>query len=109
MWMQIITFQLEGISPLEYASLCEQQFSPAFPQMDGLISKVWLSNPETNTYGGIYAWRDRAALDAYKSSEIYRSIFSLPFLKDAMAKEYGVLEMPTRLTRGWAAPQALSK
>ena len=42
--------------------------------MPGLISKVWLANPATNTYGGVYTWRDRASMEAFARSELFQGI-----------------------------------
>jgi len=36
-----------------------------FATMPGLISKVWLADPATNTYGGVYTWRDRRSYEDF--------------------------------------------
>ena len=72
--------------------------------MAGLVSKVWLANAATNTYGGVYTWRDRAALERYRASGIYARLVSNPGLVDVGDREFGILLEPTRVT----APAVIS-
>src|SRR5262249_42631385 len=81
MIIQIVQFRLAGISRAQYLEHAEQ-VAPRFPQMPGFVSKVWLANADTNTYGGLYTWRDRAALEQYRASEIYRRQISDPHFVD---------------------------
>lgn len=55
MHIQIVNFNLKGVSEADYRALCDQ-LAPAFAVMPGLISKVWLADAATNTYGGVYTW-----------------------------------------------------
>jgi hypothetical protein len=64
---------------------------------------VRLADPETNTYGGVYLWKDREALEAYKQSELLQMVATHPNLEDVTSKECGVLEGPTDVTRGLVA------
>jgi Putative mono-oxygenase ydhR len=64
----------------------------------GLISKVWLANPATNTYGGVYTWRDRASMEAFARSELFQGIGRHPGLAAVSSKDFRVLEAPTRVT-----------
>ena len=57
MHIQIVIFKLMAISRTDYDALCDQ-VAPAFAEIPGLISKVWLESDSTNTYGGVYTWRD---------------------------------------------------
>ena len=81
--------------------------APAFTDLPGLVSKTWLAKAETNTYGGIYVWRDREAMEAYKESDIYRGMATNPCFADLSVKDFAVLEGPTRVTRGPAAGVAV--
>ena len=63
MQVQIINFNLNGIDEAGYRALCDE-LAPVFGAMPGLLSKVWLADAETNTYGGVYLWEDRAAMEA---------------------------------------------
>lgn len=69
MVVQIVQFQLAGISPTEYAAEAER-IAPAFADLPGLIAKVWLADAGEDTYGGVYLWADRAAAEAYANGEL---------------------------------------
>jgi hypothetical protein len=100
MHIQIVNFNLNGMTHEEYATSCEEHFGPIFANVPGLISKVWLSDPVTNTYGGVYTFVDKQAMDAFQSSELFQMMGSNPALANLSVKDYGVLEGPTRQTRG---------
>jgi len=53
--IQIVNFRLEGMSGEDYRGLAEAM-APAFANLPGLVSKTWLADPGTNTYGGVYVW-----------------------------------------------------
>ncbi len=99
MHVQIITFRLEGISEEDYRGLT-QSIAPAFADLPGLVSKTWLANPETNTYGGVYVWRSREAMENYKKTDIYKGMLANPHLDGVVSKDFAVLENPTRVTSG---------
>jgi heme-degrading monooxygenase HmoA len=101
MHVQIVTFNLKGTSKQEYEELCDQ-LAPAFGAMPGLITKVWLADDETTTYGGVYLWRDEAAYDAYVASDIFKGVGSHPGLSNVDSKAYGILESPSAVTRALA-------
>jgi hypothetical protein len=60
MHIQIINFSLKGINEEAYRQQVDA-VAPVFADLPGLLSKTWLANKETNTYGGVYVWRDREA------------------------------------------------
>ena len=59
MHIQVVNFHLNDLSDAEFRGLCDE-VAPAFAEVPGLISKVWLENASTNTYGGIYTWEEPA-------------------------------------------------
>jgi hypothetical protein len=95
----IITFRLDGMTPAEYLALTEQ-IAPAFAEVPGLSSKVWLADESTGVYGGVYAFTDRAALDAYLASELLAGAAATPGLTDFTSTTYDVLAAPTSVTGG---------
>jgi heme-degrading monooxygenase HmoA len=97
--VQIVNFRLEGIGEEDYRRHCEA-IAPAFANLPGLVSKTWLANPETNTYGGVYVWRSREAMEDYKRTDIYKGMLANPHLDEVVSKDFAVLENPTRVTRG---------
>jgi len=97
MRVQIITFNLTGLSDEEYRSHCEA-IAPAFAQLPGLLSKTWLANAETNTYGGVYLWRDRRSMESYERSDIYGGMLANPHLEGLVARSFPVVEEATGIT-----------
>ena len=95
--IQVITFRLAGLSEADYRAHSEH-LAPVFSAMPGLLSKVWLANADTNTYGGVYTWRDRASLEHYRASAIYTGMVSNPGIAEISDREFGILEEPTRVT-----------
>jgi len=75
-------------------------------QQPGLIAKVWLASPETNTYGGMYTWRDRQSMEAYMQSDLVKSFALDPNVVGLTSRDYAVLEEPTRVTAGILAVPA---
>jgi heme-degrading monooxygenase HmoA len=103
--IQIITFGLKGISEEEYAKVAEAA-APTFAAMPGLLSKHWLADKETNTYGGVYVWRDREAMEAYGETEVFAAMRDNPYFEGLSVKDYAVLEGATRITRELAETTA---
>ena len=106
MHIQVVTFNLKGLSESEFSKACSDVFAPAFAEISGLISKVWLRQPETNTYGGVYTWRDREAMERYAKSELFQSIISDKRFINISSQDFSVMEGPTRITHGLAKTAA---
>jgi len=103
--IQIINFHLKDLSEAEYRAHCDE-LAPAFAEVPGLISKVWLANRATNTYGGVYTWASRDKMDEYAKSDLFRAVASNPNLAGIISIDFGVLEDPTTVTRGLAEVHA---
>lgn len=99
MYVQVINFHLRGVSEEEYRRQCEM-LAPAFSGLPGLLSKTWLADPQNNTYGGVYFWRDRRAMEAYTETDIYRGMISNPHFEGITVRSFSAMEEPTRITRG---------
>jgi hypothetical protein len=97
--MQIITFTLDGIDDAAYQAHAEHN-APAFAALPGLRAKIWLANPQTNTYGGIYTWEDVAAMKAYQGGKIFQGLQANPHMADLAVSDFSVLAGPTKVTRG---------
>lgn len=100
MQMQILTYQLKDISQKEYVQQMVQPDAPILADLPGLLWKVWLANPETNTYGGVYLWQDRASMEAFMASDLLQTVAARPFLFNISSTDYEVREDATRVTRG---------
>lgn len=105
MHVQVVSFHLQGVARPEYEALCEQ-LAGAFAALPGLISKVWLADEATNTYGGVYLWRDRAAMEAFLTTDLFRGVATHPNLTDVVSRDFGVLEGPSAVTRAMTAAAA---
>ena len=105
MHIMVVNFNLEGISEKDYLGTVEP-IAPAFAGLPGLISKTWLANSESNTYGGVYVWSDRGAMEAYKQTDIYKGIHANPHFENVTATDFAVVESATRVTRGPAQAAA---
>ena len=101
MHVQIITFGLNGISEEDYGKMAEA-VAPTIAVMPGLVSKAWLADPETNTYGGAYIRQDREAMKAYAETDIYKGMATNPHFEGVTVKDFAVLENPTHITLGLA-------
>ena len=102
MHIQIITFRLKDMTPEGYAQLCDG-LAPGFATLPGLLAKVWLADDAAGVYGGVYTWRDRAAMEAAGVLGIVRAH---PNFADASSRAFGILAGPTHVTHGLAAAAA---
>ena len=96
--IQVVTFQLAGLKPDAYRAHCETA-AAAFTEIPGLRAKAWLANTTTNTYGGVYAWESRKAMEDYISGPIFGALLANPGIADVTTRDFGVLERPTEITR----------
>jgi hypothetical protein len=96
--IQVVTFRLAGLDPDAYRAHCEKA-APTFAEIAGLRAKAWLANPSTNTYGGVYAWESREAMEAYISGPIFGALRANPAMADVTTRDFGLLERPTEITR----------
>lgn len=98
MHIQIINLHLKDLSDSDYRQACEG-LAPVFADVPGLISKVWLADEATNTYGGIYTWVDRPAMAAFASSDLFKAIASNRNFVDITSCDFTVLAGPTSVTQ----------
>jgi heme-degrading monooxygenase HmoA len=105
MHVLVVTFHLDGLAEADYVGACNG-LAPAIAEVPGLISKTFLANRETNTYGGVYFWRDRDSLEAFKRSDLAQAVATNPAFVGFTMQEYDVLEEPSRVTRGLNAVAA---
>ena len=103
MHAQIITYQLKNISQEDYVNHMVQPDAPLLAEVPGLYSKVWLSNPGKNTYGGFYLWESQEWMEKFMASDLVKTVVSRPFLTNVHSVDYTVPEGPSRITRGLRA------
>lgn len=105
MYVMIVNFSLNGVSEPDYFALCDE-LAPAFAALPGLISKSWLADAQTNTYGGVYVWESLQAMEDFKGTELFNSVATHPNLENISARHFAVMDGPTRVTRGYASAVA---
>ena len=93
----VVTFNLEGVSDADYRKSCEQE-APAFASVPGLVSKAWIADTATNTYGGVYTFTDQATMDTYVGGNLFRAIADDPTVVNLRTMAFEVLEVPSRIT-----------
>lgn len=98
MHVKIINFNLVDMTDDGYATACDQ-LAEAFAQLPGLLAKVWLRDPTSNTYGGVYLFEDRAAADAYGASELFATVGAFPNFANISVRDFDVDEETTRRTQ----------
>ena len=98
MHILIINFNLNNLTHDEYQSICNDVAND-FASIPGLISKKWLANKELNTYGGIYLWKNKASMDDYINSELYKSLKDNPCFDNVIARDFDMLSEPSKTTR----------
>jgi quinol monooxygenase YgiN len=97
MHVQIVKFHLEAMTDREYRDVCDR-LAPAFAALPGLVSKTWLADEASNTYGGIYTWRDEQAMEAFADTDLFKGFVADPHFTDITASDFAVIEGPTAVT-----------
>jgi hypothetical protein len=97
MHVQVVTFGLNGITEEQFHEAAGGD-APAFTTLPGLLGKIWLRDPETNTYGGVYLWAGHEAYERYINGEIFSAIKGNRNLKNVESRLFGVFEDLSSLT-----------
>ena len=98
MIIQVVNFNLKDLSDADYRSACDG-LAPELARVPGLLSKVWLADEAANTYGGVYTWVDRSAMEAYLRSDIFAGVAANPNFAHVRSSIFGILEGPSQITR----------
>ena len=99
MHIQTINFNLSRISLSKYESAVAEAAQP-ISEMPGLISKQWLANEETNTYGGVYFWETKQHMQDWMNSQIFKHIGGNPAFANAKVIDFEMMESLSAVTRG---------
>jgi Putative mono-oxygenase ydhR len=105
MHIQVVNFHLQGLSDADYRTACDG-WAPAFASVPGLVSKVWLADEATNTYGGVYTWVDQTPMIAFASSELFKAVVTNPNLVDITSRDFSILDGPGVITQARIATAA---
>jgi len=100
MHAQLITYQLQDISHAEYLKQMVEPDAPILAGEKGLISKVWLTDEEKNTFGGFYLWESKTAMENFMHSDLVKAVVSRPYVKNVSSVDWQVNEKASLITRG---------
>ena len=100
MHAQLITYQLSNISQTEYLKQMVEPDAPILANVKGLISKVWLTDEEKNTFGGFYLWENKTAMEDFMHSDLVKAVVSRPFVKNVASVDFEVNQKASIITRG---------
>jgi hypothetical protein len=96
--IQVVNFNLKDLSDADYRSACDG-FAPVLAQVPGLISKIWLADEASNAYGGVYAWIDQLAMEAFAQTDFFKAFVANPNFANITSAAFGTLEVPSQVTR----------
>ena len=66
----------------------------------GLLWKIWLMNDADSEAGGIYLFKDEAAVNAFLGGPIVSALKANPIVSDIRVRTFGVFEAHSLVTRG---------
>lgn len=100
MFVQLITFRLNGMDPAEFAALSER-IAPEYAHVPGLISKIFVADPDDpDAFGGVYLWRDREDAETYTREGLAQILVTSPQFSDFASRILRVVPGPTAVTGG---------
>jgi hypothetical protein len=100
MQAQLITYQLKDISQEDYLKQMVEPDAPILAKVKGLISKVWLSDVEKNTFGGFYIWESKTAMEDFMHSDLVKAVVSRPYVTNVSSVDFEVNQNASAITRG---------
>ena len=111
MYVQIVTYNLSGVSEQDYIDIAHQ-VAAQFASMPGLQAKVWLEDAQSNSFGAVYFWEDRESMERFHRSDLFEATY--PGFATVVSEGYAVYEHLTKLTQpvlqileeGWTAAPA---
>lgn len=85
-----------------------QALAGNFAEIPGCFEKTWLLDAGAKVCGGVYKFRDQAAVDAYLASELWKGVESTPQFQNFRVRVFEAMEGPTEITHGLPAAAARS-
>ena len=98
MHVQVVTYRLDEISDSEFNE-ANREFADAMAVVPGLRAKVWLKDPDGNTYGGVYLWEDRQACQNFLDSDLWGEVEKDESVMDLASRDFAVNEEMTKITQ----------
>jgi len=100
MHAQLITYQLNDISQEEYLKQMVEPDALILAKVKGLVSKVWLTDIEKNSFGGFYLWENKTAMNDFMNSDLVKAVVSRSYVKNVASADYEVNQKASLITRG---------
>lgn len=100
---QIVRFR-SGLPAGEVPAVFEAR-APQYRAVPGLVQKIYLSFPGTGEHGAVYLWETAEAMQAFRASDLARSIPQAYQVQGDPAVDVGQVELvlreePARLAPG---------
>jgi hypothetical protein len=96
MYMQVVTYALDGMPESDYLDLANE-LAPSFSGIPGLQAKIWLDDPDRGRYGAVYFWDDKASMERFLHSNLFEG--TNPEFIDVDSEGFAVLENLTAQTQ----------
>jgi hypothetical protein len=99
--MSAIVLQINFKFDVSAAELAEEFAPLAEPiaEVPGLRWKIWSLNEDTSEFAGIYLFDDSASVQTYLEGPIIAGVSKHPALSDISAKQFGVIDEFSAITR----------
>jgi hypothetical protein len=86
MHIQLVTFEIEGISREDFERQPEAE-PPAVSETPGLLQTVWLGEDAESLVGYVHVWDSCQAMDRYVHGEAYAGLVRSPYVKNLESRE----------------------
>lgn len=96
-YVRVVRFGLDGITHDEYEQHC-RAVAPVFAHWPGLLTKVWLADRRSGTYGGVYLFASQEDAARSRDTEVFAGMLANPHFTDVEIVEYETI------SPGWPAP-----
>ena len=96
MYVQVVTYALEGIRESEYLDI-SNELAPTFSTIPGLLAKVWLDDRDRGRYGAMYFWDDKVSMERFLRSNLFEGT-NVEFT-DVESEGFAILENLTGQTQ----------
>ncbi len=95
MYVQVVTYGL-AMSESEYLDIADE-VAPRFSALPGLLTKVWLDDPDLGRYGALYLWDDRESMERFLRSDLFEG--TNPEFVEVESEGFSILENLTAQTQ----------
>ena len=98
MHVQVVTYRLDDVDDSDFVE-ANREFADMMAVQPGLLAKIWLKDPDGNTYGGVYLWNDREACQSFLAGELWGEALKDDSVMDINSRDFAVNDELTKLTQ----------